>query len=88
MSEISGLVHGKGFAPLIIYPKACGDGGDTNQETRVSQQRGNYYIHRFTVEMSFDEHPRTKLGHVIQVNGTVTKFQSGLAEGEAAAAGG
>jgi hypothetical protein len=35
-------------------------------------------IHRFTVEMSFDEHPRTKPGYVIQVNGTVTKIQSGL----------
>ena len=36
-------------------------------------------LHRMTVEMSFDEHPRTTPGHVIQVNGTVTKFQSGLA---------
>ncbi|MCE7966692.1 MAG: hypothetical protein DYH04_15120 [Nitrospira sp. NTP2] len=35
-------------------------------------------INRFTVEMSFDEHPRTKPGYVIQVNGTVTKIQSGL----------
>lgn len=35
-------------------------------------------IHRFTVEMTFDEHPRTKPGYVIQVNGTVTKIQSGL----------
>lgn len=35
-------------------------------------------IHRFTVEMTFDEHPRTTPGHVIQVNGTVTKIQSGL----------
>lgn len=35
-------------------------------------------IHRFTVEMSFDEHPRTKPGYVIQVNGTVSKIQSGL----------
>ncbi|MCW5786755.1 MAG: hypothetical protein KIT49_04575 [Nitrospira sp.] len=35
-------------------------------------------IYRFTVEMSFDEHPRTKPGYVIQVNGTVTKIQSGL----------
>lgn len=35
-------------------------------------------IHRFTVEMSFDEHPRTKPGYVIQVNGTVTKIQSGV----------
>ena len=35
-------------------------------------------IHRFTVEMSFDEHPRTKPGYVVEVNGTVTKIQSGL----------
>ncbi len=35
-------------------------------------------IHRFTVEMSFDEHPRTTPGYVIQVNGTVTKIQSGV----------
>lgn len=35
-------------------------------------------LHRFTVEMSFDEHPRTAPGYVIQVNGTVTKIQSGL----------
>jgi len=35
-------------------------------------------IHHFTVEMSFDEHPRTTPGHVIQVNGTVTKIESGL----------
>ena len=28
--------------------------------------------------MTFDEHPRTRPGHVIQVNGTVTKIQSGL----------
>ncbi len=35
-------------------------------------------IHCFTVEMSFDEHPRTTPGHVIQVNGAVTKIQSGL----------
>lgn len=35
-------------------------------------------IHRFTVEMSFDEHPRTTSGYVIQVNGTVTKIQSGV----------
>lgn len=35
-------------------------------------------IHHFTVEMSFDEHPRTTPGHVIQVNGTVTKIHSGL----------
>ncbi|HNP81069.1 MAG TPA: hypothetical protein PKN47_06380 [Nitrospira sp.] len=36
-------------------------------------------IHRFTVEMSFDEHPRTKPGYVIQVDGTVTKFDASLA---------
>lgn len=35
-------------------------------------------IHRFTVEMAFAEHPRTKPGYVIQVNGTVTKIESGL----------
>jgi len=35
-------------------------------------------IHKMTVEMSFDEHPRTKPGNVIQVDGTVTKIQSGL----------
>jgi uncharacterized protein YuzE len=35
-------------------------------------------ITRFTVEMSFDAHPRTMPGYVIQVNGTVTKIQSGL----------
>lgn len=35
-------------------------------------------IHRFTVEMSFDEHPRTKPGYVIQVDGTVSKIQSGV----------
>jgi uncharacterized protein YuzE len=35
-------------------------------------------IHKFTVEMAFAEHPRTNLGYVIQVDGTVTKFESGL----------
>lgn len=35
-------------------------------------------IYKFTVELAFDEHPRTKPGHVIQVDGTVTKFESGL----------
>jgi hypothetical protein len=35
-------------------------------------------IHRFTVEMNFDEHPRTKPGYAIQVNGTVTRIQSGV----------
>ncbi|MCS6289568.1 MAG: hypothetical protein H8K10_11375 [Nitrospira sp.] len=36
-------------------------------------------IHRFTVELSFDEHPRTKPGYVIQVDGTVVKFDASLA---------
>jgi hypothetical protein len=36
-------------------------------------------INRFTVEMSFDEHPRTKPGYVIQVDGTVVKFETSLA---------
>jgi len=35
-------------------------------------------IHRFTVEMNFDEHPRTTPGYVIQVNGAVSKIQSGV----------
>ena len=35
-------------------------------------------LHRMTVEMTFDEHPRTKPGYTIQVDGTVTKFQSDL----------
>lgn len=35
-------------------------------------------IHRFTVEMDFDAHPHMLPGYVIQVNGTVTKIQSGL----------
>lgn len=35
-------------------------------------------LHRMTVEMTFDEHPRTKPGYVIQVDGTVTKFDAGL----------
>ena len=35
-------------------------------------------INKFTVEMVFDDHPRTKPGYVIQVDGTVTKFQSDL----------
>ena len=35
-------------------------------------------IHRFTVEMSFDEHPHTMPGYVIQANGVVTKIVSGL----------
>jgi hypothetical protein len=35
-------------------------------------------IHHFTVEMAFDEHPRTKPGYVIQVDGTVTKMDASL----------
>ncbi|HXF92786.1 MAG TPA: hypothetical protein VNK46_08510 [Nitrospiraceae bacterium] len=35
-------------------------------------------IHRFTVEMEFDVHPRTKPGYVIQVDGTVTKMDEAL----------
>ncbi|BFU94404.1 MAG: conserved protein of unknown function [Nitrospira sp.] len=35
-------------------------------------------IHKFTVEMEFDEHPRTKPGYVIQVDGTVTKLDASL----------
>lgn len=35
-------------------------------------------VHRFTVEMTIGSHPRTKPGHVLQVNGTVSKIQSGL----------
>lgn len=35
-------------------------------------------IHKLTVELAFDEHPRTKPGYVIKVDGTVTKFESGL----------
>lgn len=35
-------------------------------------------INRFTVEMTFDEHPRTKPGYVIQVDGTVTKIDASL----------
>lgn len=35
-------------------------------------------IHRLTVEMEFDEHPYMTPSRVIQVNGTVTKIQSGL----------
>ena len=35
-------------------------------------------LQRTSVEISFDEHPRTRPGYVIQVNGTVTKIQSGL----------
>ncbi|MEO5956202.1 MAG: hypothetical protein ABIR36_11010, partial [Nitrospiraceae bacterium] len=35
-------------------------------------------LHRMTVEMSFDEHPHTMPGSVIQVNGVVTKIQSGV----------
>ena len=35
-------------------------------------------LHRFTVELAFDEYPRTNPGHVLQVDGTVTKFDSAL----------
>lgn len=35
-------------------------------------------IHKFTVEMVFDEHPRTKPGYVIQVDGTVIKMDAAL----------
>jgi uncharacterized protein YuzE len=35
-------------------------------------------INKFTVEMAFDEHPRTKPGYVIQVDGTVTKMDAAL----------
>jgi len=35
-------------------------------------------IHRFTVEMDFDEHPHILPGYVIQVNGIVSKIQSGV----------
>jgi hypothetical protein len=35
-------------------------------------------IHRMTVEMNFDEHPHTKSGHHLTLNGVVTKVQSGL----------
>jgi hypothetical protein len=35
-------------------------------------------INKFTVEIAFDEHPRTKPGYVIQVDGTVTKMDAAL----------
>lgn len=35
-------------------------------------------IHRMTVEMAFDEHPHTKSGYHLTLNGVVTKIQSGL----------
>ena len=35
-------------------------------------------LHRFAVEMNFDEHPHTKSGDHITVNGVVTKIQSGV----------
>lgn len=35
-------------------------------------------VHKFTVELAFGEHPRTKPGYVIKMDGTVTKFESGL----------
>lgn len=36
-------------------------------------------IHRMTVEIEFDEHPHTKSGYHLTLNGVVTKIQSGLA---------
>ena len=36
-------------------------------------------IHRMTVEIQFDEHPHTKSGYHLTLNGVVTKIQSGLA---------
>ena len=35
-------------------------------------------LNRTSVEINFDERPRTAPGYTIQVNGTVTKIQSGL----------
>ena len=35
-------------------------------------------LHRFTVEMSIDEHPHIKSGNHLTLNGVVTKVQSGL----------
>ncbi len=35
-------------------------------------------IHKFTVEMAFDDHLRSTPGHRIEVEGTVAKIQSGL----------
>ncbi len=35
-------------------------------------------LHRFSVEMTFDERPRTKAGHVIQMSGQISKSQSGF----------
>lgn len=35
-------------------------------------------LHRMTVEMAFDEHPHTKSGDHLTLNGVVTKIQSGL----------
>lgn len=35
-------------------------------------------VHRMTMEMAFEEHPHTKSGHHITLNGVVTKVQSGL----------
>lgn len=35
-------------------------------------------LHRMTVEMAFDEHPHTKLGDHLTLNGVVTKIHSGL----------
>jgi hypothetical protein len=36
-------------------------------------------ILKFTIEMAFDDNPRTKPGYGIQVDGRVTKIQSGMA---------
>jgi hypothetical protein len=36
-------------------------------------------IHRMTVEIELDEHPHTKSGYHLTLNGVVTKIQSGLA---------
>jgi hypothetical protein len=36
-------------------------------------------IHRMTVEIAFDEHPHTKSGSHLTLDGVVTKIQSGLA---------
>lgn len=35
-------------------------------------------LHRFSVEMTFDERPRTKPGHIIQVSGHISRIQSGF----------
>lgn len=66
----SKLSNFKEGAPITI---------EVNEEGKVID------IHTFTVEMTFDEHPRTKPGYVIQVDGTVTKIKSGLAHVKTAA---